>query len=89
MIQYSSYLDNCSIISNYSEDCKFIYNFLKNKNLDLLSNIKNIFFNIKKKNNILILNYKEFFSCSELKILFNKVIKNFEELNFNVINNNI
>ncbi|XOD39035.1 MAG: amidase family protein [Candidatus Carsonella ruddii] len=89
MIPYSSLLDNCSIITNYAEDCKFMFNILKYKNLDLLSNIKNIFLNFKKKKKILILNYKEFFSSNELKLLFEKIIKNFEELNFIIINENI
>ncbi|AQU89471.1 amidase family protein [Candidatus Carsonella ruddii] len=89
MIPYSSLLDNCSIITNYAEDCKFMFNILKYKNLDLLSNIKNIFLNFKKKKKILILNYKEFFSSNELKLLFEKIIKNFEELNFIIINENV
>ncbi|WP_433927758.1 amidase family protein [Candidatus Carsonella ruddii] len=89
MVPYSSLLDNCSIIANYSEDCKFIFHFLKYKNLDFLSNIKKISFQIKKKQKILILNYKEFFSSIEIKINFEKIIKNFEELNFDIINENI
>lgn len=89
MIPYSSFLDNCSIITNYAEDCKFLFNILRYKNLDLFSNIKKTFINFKKKKKILILNYKEFFSSNELKIIFEKIIKNFEELNFNIINENI
>ncbi|XRA05467.1 MAG: amidase family protein [Candidatus Carsonella ruddii] len=89
MFNYSSYLDNCSIIANSSEDCKFIFNILKNKNLDISSNYKYIYFNFKKKNNFIILNYKENYSSKEICLLFKNIIKNLEELKFNIINKNI
>ncbi|MFI4883738.1 MAG: amidase family protein [Candidatus Carsonella ruddii] len=89
MFNYSSYLDNCSIITNNSEDCKFIFNILKNKNLDISSNYKYIYFNFKKKNNFIILNYKEQYSSKEECLLFENIIKNLEELKFNVINKKI
>lgn len=89
MVPYSSYLDNCSIIANYAEDCKFIFNILKNKNLDLLSNCKYINFNFIKKKIFTILNYKEFYSSKEIELLFNIIIKNLEKLNFNIINKNL
>ncbi|MGK2912693.1 MAG: amidase family protein [Candidatus Carsonella ruddii] len=89
MYNYSSYLDNCSIMTNNSEDCKFIFNILKNKNLDVSSNYKYIYFNFKKKNNFIILNYKEQYSSKEVCLLFKNVIKNLEELKFNIINKKI
>ncbi|MGP4128115.1 MAG: amidase family protein [Candidatus Carsonella ruddii] len=84
MIPYSSYLDNCSIIANNVEDCKFLFKILKNKNIDLHSNIKKIFFNFKK-NKLIILDYKEFFINFEFLQMFNKVISNFEKLGFVII----
>ncbi|WMC19912.1 MAG: amidase family protein [Candidatus Carsonella ruddii] len=84
MVPYSSYLDNCSIISNNTEDCKFLFKILSNKNIDLNYNIKKIFFNLKK-NKIIILDYKEFFLDFEFLNLFNIIIKNFEQLGFKII----
>ncbi|WGS66719.1 hypothetical protein MEJ65_00280 [Candidatus Carsonella ruddii] len=81
MVPYSSYLDNCSIISNNVEDCKFLFEILKNKNIDLHSNKKKIFFFLKK-NKIIILDYKEFFINFEFLKIFNNVISNFEKLGF-------
>ncbi|BFI90868.1 amidase family protein [Candidatus Carsonella ruddii] len=88
MIPYSSYLDNCSIISNNAEDCKFLFLILKNKNIDLHSNIKKIFLN-SKKNKIFVLDYKEFYIDFEFLNIFNNVIKNFEQLGFKIIKENL
>ncbi|XZR52639.1 MAG: amidase family protein [Candidatus Carsonella ruddii] len=84
MVPYSSYLDNCSIISNNVEDSKFLFKILTNKNIDLYSNKKKIFFNFKK-NNFIILDYKEFFIDFEILNTFNNVIMNFEKLGLKII----
>ncbi|WMC19314.1 MAG: amidase family protein [Candidatus Carsonella ruddii] len=84
MVPYSSYLDNCSIIANNVEDCKFLFEIIKNKNIDLHSNIKKVFFNLKK-NNILILDYKEFYIDFEFLKIFNNIISNFEKLGFTIM----
>ncbi|AGS06542.1 amidase family protein [Candidatus Carsonella ruddii] len=82
MVPYSSYLDNCSIITNSVENCKYLFNILNYKNKDLFSNKKYIFYNIKKKKIISIINYYDFFVDLEIKILFEKIIRNFEKLGF-------
>ncbi|AFP83523.1 amidase family protein [Candidatus Carsonella ruddii] len=84
MIPYSSYLDTCSIMSNYVEDCKIIFNLLNKNNFDLSSNNKKIFFNIKSKF-ISILYIEEIYNDYEIKNIFEKIIKNFEEMNFKII----
>ncbi|AFP83903.1 amidase family protein [Candidatus Carsonella ruddii] len=83
MVSYSSYLDNCSIISNNVEDCIFLFKLLKNKNIDLYSNIN--YFKINKKKKIIsIIDYKEFYIENEYIDIFNNIIFNFEKLNFNL-----
>ncbi|AFP83713.1 aspartyl/glutamyl-tRNA amidotransferase A subunit [Candidatus Carsonella ruddii CS isolate Thao2000] len=84
MIPYSTYLDTCSIMSNYVEDCKIIFNLLNKNNFDLSSNNKKIFFNIKSKY-ISILYIEEMYVDYEIKFIFEKIIKNFEEMNFKII----
>ncbi|AFP84089.1 aspartyl/glutamyl-tRNA amidotransferase A subunit [Candidatus Carsonella ruddii HT isolate Thao2000] len=82
MVSYSSYLDNCSIISNNVEDCFYLFKILNNKNIDINCN-KN-YFKICKKKKLLIIDYKELFLELEYINIFNNIIYNFEKLNFNI-----
>ncbi|BAF35074.1 aspartyl/glutamyl-tRNA amidotransferase A subunit [Candidatus Carsonella ruddii PV] len=84
MVPYSSSLDCCSIITNYSSDCKFLYNILSTKNLDLLSFKKYLYVKYNKIKIIALL-FDNLYYDYESKKKFEKVILNFKILNYTII----
>ncbi|AFP84270.1 amidase family protein [Candidatus Carsonella ruddii] len=84
MVPYSNSLDCCSIITNYSLDCKFLFNILSTKNIDL-SSFKKYLDNKYIKVKIIVLLFDDLYYNYEYKKAFEKIIFNFKILNYTIM----